>query len=129
MKNKSYRQEDEIRLLFAPHYPSPSKIAHENNLAALIDKVEYRPRGNEYIIPYLRIKVRSKAGTEHPIKSLTVGPGVNQQTIYNALIMFVQSNFQSEDTTIVKQSPENDCECVSVGNIKVRRSLIPFITR
>lgn len=125
MKNKHYSEEKEIRLLFAPYYSDSSEESSEVNLNKLIRKIEYRPRGDEYIIPYMKIRLKHK-NDNYPIKSLTVGPGQNQNTIYNSLIMFIQSNFCIGNSIIKELPNEDDCLCLSVNGIKVKKSLIPF---
>ena len=132
MKNKHYKHEDEVRLLFAPFYDetdsSPSLLLQQELMK---NKVFYRKK-EEYIAPYLKIKVKHKDDKPekrmYPVKSLTVGPGQNQKLIYNALIMFVQTNFPVENPKIRehKDNDGDDCESISVNGIKVRRSLIPF---
>lgn len=126
MKNKHYQEEQEIRLLFAPYYSDSSENSSEYNLNKLMEKIEYRPRGNEYIIPYMKIRLRHRNKSEYPIKSLTVGPGQNQNLIYNSLIMFVQSNYSNGNSLIKNLPDEFDCSCIEVNGIKVRKSLIPF---
>lgn len=125
MKDKNYIDENEVRLLFAPYYMDNSPETSTECLHKLMKKVEYRPRGTEYIIPYLRIRLKSKIENKYPIKSLTVGPGQNQELIYNSLIMFVQSNFQ-KSTSFNRLPDEEGCSCVEVNGIKIRKSLIPF---
>ncbi len=125
MKDENYKDEKEIRLLFAPYYQDEGAATSDENRNILIKKVEYRPRGTEYIIPYLRIRLKAKNENKYPIKSLTVGPGQNQKLIYNSLIMFVQSNFQ-KSTSFNKLPDEGGCTCVEVNGIKIKRSLIPF---
>lgn len=126
MKNPHYADEEEIRLMFAPYYFDESSDVAAVNLEKLMKKVEYRPRGNEFIIPYLKIRLRSKSKGEYPIKSLTVGPGQSQKTIFHSLVMFVQSNFQNTLPSLEELPDEDDCVCIRVNDIIVRRSLIPF---
>ncbi len=126
MKNKYYKEEKEIRLLFAPYYSDETSTLSYENQSKLMQKVYYRPRGIEYIIPYLKIRLKSNSQKKYPIKSLTVGPGQNQDLIFNSLIMFVQSNFNTRQTEAKHQYIENDCVCVEVNGIKIRKSLIPF---
>ena len=115
-----------MRLLFAPNYQDDSNDTSDENRKKLMEKVSYRPRGNEYIIPYLKIKIKSKDNTQYPIKSLTVGPGQNQELIFKSLIMFVQSNFSEMQSDIKLLNDEEGCYCIEVNGIKIRRSRIPF---
>lgn len=126
MKDENYKDEKEVRLLFAPNYQDDSNITSDENRKKLMEKVHYRPRGNEYIIPYLKIRLKSKDNTQHPIKSLTVGPGQNQELIFKSLIMFVQSNFSKTQSDIKLLDDEEGCYCIEVNGIKIRRSRIPF---
>ena len=126
MKDENYRDEKEIRLLFAPYYQDDSAKTSNESRNELMKKVEYRPRGNEYIIPYLKIKLKSEKIDCYPIKSLTVGPGQNQDLIFKSLIMFVQSNFSKTQSDIKEIGIEHGCLCIEVNGIKIRKSLIPF---
>ena len=126
MKNEHYHEEQEIRLLFAPYYSDASEAGSEENLNKLMGKIEYRTRGDEYIIPYMKIRLKNKNEGAYPIKSLTVGPGQNQDLIYRSLIMFVQSNYNNGQSIIKELPDEFDCSCIDVNGIKVRKSLIPF---
>lgn len=127
MKDANYQDEKEVRLLFAPTYPDESEETADENRRYLMKMVEYRPRGNEYIIPYLKIRLKSTLENQYPIKSLTVGPGQNQDLIFKSLIMFVRSNFYTaQSTNITKLEEEHGCLCIEVNGIKIRKSLIPF---
>ena len=126
MKDENYKDEKEVRLLFAPYYQDDSNDTSDENRKNLMKKVSYRPRGNEYIIPYLTIRLKSKNNNQYPIKSLTVGPGQNQELIFKSLIMFVQSNFPETQSDIKLLNDEEGCYCIEVNGIKIRRSRIPF---
>ncbi len=126
MKDENYKDEKEVRLLFAPNYQDESSETSEENKKKLMKLVEYRPRDKEYIIPYLKIRLKSTNDNQYPIKSLTVGPGQNQDLIFKSLIMFVQSNFQKTQSYIKILPNEHDCLCIEVNGIKIRKSLIPF---
>lgn len=126
MKDENYKDEKEVRLLFAPYYQDDSQYTSIENKIKLIKKVEYRPRNNEYIIPYLKIRLKSKFDDQYPVKSLTVGPGQNQNLIFNSLVMFVQSNFNKTQSNLKQHNEEKGCLCVEINGIKIRKSLIPF---
>lgn len=126
MKDENYKDEKEVRLLFAPSYQDESSETSDENRKQLMKLIEYRPRGKEYIIPYLKIRLKSTNDVQYPIKSLTVGPGQNQELIFKSLIMFVQSNFQKTQSYIEILPDEHDCLCIEVNGIKIRKSLIPF---
>lgn len=126
IKDQNYKDEKEVRLLFAPSYQDDSNTKTDENRKQLMNKVYYRPRGTEYIIPYLKIRVKSKDNNQYPIKSLTVGPGQNQELIFKSLIMFIQSNFPKTQSDIKTLKDEFGCLCVEVNGIKIRRSCIPF---
>ncbi len=128
MKNSHYKDEKEIRLLFAPYYPDAATKTAAESQVELMSKIEYRPRQNEYIIPYMKIRIKSSKH-KYPIKSLTVGPGQNQDTIYKSLIMLAQTYFSNNSTKGLYPDNEitkNDCTGVVVNGIGIRKSLIPF---
>lgn len=63
-------------------------------------KIKYRKK-NSRILPYLKCVVVNKDESKYPILSVTVGPGNNQNIIFNAVINILEGNdninFFSED--------------------------------
>ena len=124
IKNEHYCDEREVRMLFTLYY-------NENNASAeakgrLLRKIDFRPRNHD-LVPYIRVRLRNKEQGCWPIKSITVGPGTNQERIYRALIMFIQTKYQSGGlSTLTKKTFSDDCKGVNVNGIDVKYSLIPF---
>jgi len=115
-------------MLFAPYYSQEDalKKSDEALLNDLIKKIQYRSKEQKYIIPYIKVRLKEKNGL-CPFKSITVGPGQNQEIIYKSLIMLVQSRFPNENAvTDYSYHAKNGCSYVTVNGIEVRRSLIPF---
>ncbi len=122
MKHPSFDVEKEVRLLFSP-------IAFwgtddQNDVKELIKFRE----SNGIVKPYMEIKIKHREPQKHPIKSITVGPGRNQEIVFNAIIKFVETHYASEQTQKIKikNCPSKHIEFVKIGEIEVRRSTIPF---
>ena len=84
-KHGGFRQEREARLVFRPF----KKL--ENNFCVR-SKLGYRP-SNHLLIPYLVIYCAETNAHENlgwPIVSLTVGPGHNQDMVFDSLVHFVE---------------------------------------
>ena len=125
VKNEHYRDEREVRMLFSPYYREEAKDIPQKQ-SELMEKVCFRPREHD-IVRYLKIRLRHKNPEKFPIKSITVGPGANQKQIYRALIMFVQSHYQSDTVSFIPEQVFPDhCTGVIVNGIAVKYSLIPF---
>lgn len=121
MKHVSFRGEKETRLLLAPlniNGVEPSKS---------LSLIKYR-ESNGVIKPYIEIHIKHKKNGEHPIKSVTVGPGYNQHLVYNAIQKLIHTRFATEIESIDKPIPSKDklYEYTKIGSIEVRRSTIPF---
>lgn len=93
-KNHYFAHEKEARLLFFPDIDT---------------KIKYRKK-NGRILPYLKCIVVNKDENKYPISSVTVGPGSNQNLIFNAVINILEGHdntkfFPEEDEQeIIKQS-------------------------
>lgn len=122
MKSDLFREEAESRLLFAPVFDDDVPVSHSNDPMNL---VKYREVDGK-IKPYLTIKLRHKTNDCLPVKSLTVGPGRNQNLIFNALIMFLQSNFPIGEVNMTVQQDADGCDYVVINGVKLRTSNIPF---
>jgi hypothetical protein len=131
MKSHHYSAESEIRMMFVPFAFSETGDLTTVSMPRLASKVFYRERTG-LIVPYLKIRLKHKDDKKHerhsPIKSLTIGPGQNQQQIFNALVMCVLSKFYDfkGETNLETKHSDDDCEYVIVNGIEVRRSLVPF---
>lgn len=75
-KNRFFEHEKESRLLFYPMEKT---------------KVEYREK-NSRILPYIKCTIVNKDANKYPIKSITIGPGNNQNLIFNAVINLLEGN-------------------------------------
>lgn len=92
IKHPGFSQENEFRLAFRPY----KTIVDKDNIRRSF--VGYR-ESNHVLIPYLKIycgNILKREGGEYyqpawPVVSLTVGPGYNQNVVFESLIHFVES--------------------------------------
>lgn len=121
MKHNAFVAEKEVRLLFSPI------IFPNEQYADAFKIVDYR-ESNGTIKPYIKIKIKHKEPGKTPIKSVTVGPGHNQQLVFNAMIKLIQAQYSEKCVPIPIPKPRKKAflEVTKVGNIEVRRSTIPF---
>ena len=93
-KNNYFAHEKESRLLFFPTNDTP---------------MLYREKGSR-ILPYFKCTIVNKDKDKLPIKSVTVGPGANQNLVFNAVINMIEGTesgrFYSE--TICEKKLEED---------------------
>lgn len=73
-KNHYFEHERESRLIFHPMKDT---------------EILYREKSNR-ILPFIKCLVVNKNSEKYPIKSITVGPGANQNLIFNAVINFLE---------------------------------------
>ena len=105
-KDKLFEEEVESRLVFARQG----------------EKCEYMV-SNGIIKPYIPVEFTAAPG-KNIIKSITVGPGQNQNLVYNALIhIFNTDKFAFKEDGI---DPEIDISDNAGNLIKIKKSLIPF---
>ena len=123
MKDEAYCEESESRLLFTPYYTIGKNQNEKMN--KVLSLIKFR-ESNGIILPYLPIQIKHKESNKFPIKSITVGPGRNQEFVFNSLILFIQSNFQTTDSRCKDIEEEGQFKSYMIGDIILRRSLIPF---
>lgn len=121
MKHESFKAEKEVRLLFSPI----EFIGIDNNISK--ELVKFR-ESDGITKPYMEIHIKHKKEGKHPIKSVTVGPGTNQDIVFNAIVKFMQLNYSSDITKPLRiiRRPSKHIEYVKIDDIEVRRSTIPF---
>lgn len=73
-KNHFFSHEEESRLLFYPMHGT---------------EILYREK-NSRILPYIKCTVVNKDSEKYPIKSITVGPGTNQNLVFNSVINILE---------------------------------------
>lgn len=118
-KHDSFSEENESRLLFRPIYMVSAENA--SNL------VNYRVSDNK-IIPYMKIKIRGKkegAIRQPVIKSLTIGPGQNQDLIFEALKHYVSNKFPKDENQFELMS-RKDYSYIKVNGVEIRKASMPF---
>ncbi len=126
MKHEGFKNELEMRLIFSPLY-FPTQETFIDSLSS----INYR-EANGVIKPYMKIHIKHKDDGKLPIKSVTVGPGHNQQLVYNAVIKMIQTRFHAGSCKGLSISENKEhykidfCEYRVVNGIEVRRSTIPF---
>lgn len=107
-KDEGFSEEKESRLVF---------YTFDSNRYGIDFKIKYNI-SNGIIKPTLNIKFVSDKTEENIINSFTVGPGQNQNLIFNALIhIFDRKNFSFNESV-----SEHTCE----NGIKILKSSIPF---
>ena len=118
MKDKSFKEEKESRLLFVVTLPT-----NPDNLKPILN---FRKKGN-IIVPYIEAKIHTKTYTPAPIKSITVGPGENQNLVYEAFYQYILCSYPNVDSSGEgREKVESGCNCIRVHGIDLRRSLTPF---
>lgn len=118
-KHDAFSEENESRLLFRPLYMDG--VSDASNL------VNYRVSGGK-VIPYMKIQVQGKEelGRRKPvILSLTVGPGQNQDIIFDALKHFVWNKFPSNESHF-ELINRKDYSYIKVNGVEIRKASIPF---
>ncbi|MCH5250350.1 MAG: DUF2971 domain-containing protein [Lachnospiraceae bacterium] len=121
-KHDAFAEENESRLLFRPLYLEDTVGVKDAR-----DLVNYRVSNNK-VIPYLKVKVRGKEekGKRSPvILSLTVGPGENQDLIFDALKHFVRNKFPNSENHF-EPIYRKDYSYIKVNGIEIRKASIPF---
>lgn len=122
MKHVSFKEEEECRLLIPlVYFPQ-----HEDE-SCLLERINYR-ESNGIIKPYIKVQLyRCDHKNKTPIKSITVGPGENQEQIFNALILLVNSRFPKGKTSLrVLNNPNKHYDYIVVNGIEIRKSNYPF---
>lgn len=118
-KHDSFMEENESRLLFRPIYMESAESA--SNL------IHYRVNDGK-IIPYMKIKIKSndEGNVRIPvIKSLTIGPGQNQDLIFEALRHFVWNKFPKEENQF-EILQRRDYSYIKINGIEIRKASMPF---
>ena|GEM_PF-6508040 len=124
MKHQGFEEEHEVRLIFSPLYSQYESISDS------ISRIKYR-ENDGVIKPYMKIQVKHKEENRTPINSVTVGPGKNQQLVFNALIKLIQSRFPPKDDDYsIPEVKDHEivpfCRYTEIGGIQVRYSTIPL---
>ena len=118
MKNKSFEEEKESRLLFTITNPNEPK-----NLKPILC---FRKKGN-FVVPYIETKIYIKPRATAPIRSITIGPSENQDLTFELFFQYILAKFPSiNNKNEGKITEENGCTCIQVHGIKLRRSKTPF---
>lgn len=121
-KHDAFAEENESRLLFRPLY-----LEDTVDIKDARGLVNYRVSNNK-VIPYLKVRVRGKEekSKRNPvILSLTVGPGENQDLIFDALKHFVRNKFPSNESHF-EPINRKDYSYIKVNGIEIRKASIPF---
>jgi ribosomal protein L20A (L18A) len=87
LKAADFRAEKEVRIAFREQFDTVDK--ENSDYQEIRSIVQYRVNNN-LIIPYLKIGWRSISESTYPIKSITIGPGRNQQAIFQSIIQFIE---------------------------------------
>lgn len=111
-KNKGFAEEKESRLIF---YTADAKDAGIKPF-----DIKYIPTGN-ILKPTLNVQFRAIDENKGIIKRLTVGPGQNQDLIYQALIHILGGT----DKSVRNDKPKANGE-IKINNVSIRKSSIPF---
>lgn len=108
-KNEAFKEERESRMVFAPDNVKCKYVVSDGKIK-----------------PYIPITFLTKKGA-NIIKSITVGPGENQNLVYNALIHIFDSKkfrFQEDNgnQSIASKNMPYPCQ----NGVKIKKSEIPF---
>jgi len=118
MKDQSFMEEAESRLLFVVTIPNSPKD--------LMPLLRFRKKGSD-IVPYIEARVYKNSGIQTPVRSITIGPGENQSLVFEAFYQFVLCNFPPLDQgSEGNKSMVDGCDCIRVHGIDLRRSTTPF---
>ena len=104
-KNHFFEHEKESRLLFFPFENTP---------------IRYRQK-NGKILPFICCTVVNKDKNKYPVKSITVGPGADQELVFNAVINYVEGIknkvfFKEEDfQKALKKPPVFEGDLTKIG--------------
>jgi hypothetical protein len=123
MKHPCFKTEKEVRLLFAPTHNGLS------NAKEPLDFIRFRGSKN-LIKPYIDIHIKHKKSenkNEYPIKSVTIGPGIEQKLVFQAMQQLIQRMYDFEPPREKpKPNEKKYYEYVDIGSIQLRRSMLPF---
>ncbi|MCL2146355.1 MAG: DUF2971 domain-containing protein [Synergistaceae bacterium] len=124
MKHPGFEDESEVRLLFSPNY-YPEHTAMD---AAKL--IQYRETDG-ILKPYMDIHIKHNDSDKKIIKSITVGPGLNQTLVLNAIIKLVQTRFTGSIDPVQKFNDwdveeEQYYKHTMIGDIEVRCSTLPY---
>jgi hypothetical protein len=124
MKHPAFLEENEYRLLFSLRYSGGS-----NNREKSINWIQYRET-NGVVKPYLPVTLFGEkiTGEACPlVRSITVGPGHNQQLVFDALVKAIHSRYyRDRDIPRLVSCTSKHYIYTKIGDIEVRRSTIPF---
>lgn len=113
IKDAAFTDEQESRLLFWP------VVDNENQL---LTNVKYRILRN-LIAPYIEAKFTPINKDDNPISGIVVGPGANQNEVFNALIHMLETD---RDSYAYIDDPAIKLYTTKKSKITIRKSEIPF---
>lgn len=144
-KHQAFSPEEEVRLAVRPiAVPLNYKGPDEGKLSGIFRAKIYHIESNHILKPRLKIQWKNdgtgNSVTNSPIKSITAGPGVNQQMTYQSIIHYIEyeldnipvlSKVEREKLKIAEsvkasKSSFKDTYVTNKGII-VRKSNIPYI--
>ena len=112
LKHKDFKDEKESRFIVSPlYYESPKDIS---------EQIHYRIKNN-IVVPYLKVKIRKTDKISPIIKSITVGPGSNQNVVYLGIKHFLINKSYKDE---IEYEKIRDGECIN--GIILRKSKTPF---
>ncbi len=121
MKHYAFSEEKESRLLIPLVYFPPQETS--NNLLSLIN---YR-ESSGIVKPYIKVKIFNKSKSKTPIKSVTIGPGINQEQVFNAIVLLIKTRFPNGKTNLTIQNNKAECcDYITVNGIIIKKSNYPF---
>lgn len=113
IKDKAFIDEKESRLLFWPVVDSENE---------LLTKVKYRILRN-LIAPYIEVKFTPINKEDNPIRGIVIGPGVNQNEVFNAVIHMLETD---RDSYTYIDDPAIKHYTTKKSKITINKSEIPF---
>lgn len=145
-KHSAFSPEEEVRLAVRPlNVPLDCVEPRLDKLSGMFKAKIHHMESNHILKPRIKIQWRKKVGADQrnggtPIKSITVGPGANQQMTYQSIIHYIEYELEHIPTIqTIEQKRIELAEKIrtSTGNFKdtyatnkgiiVRKSVIPYI--
>ena len=113
IKDKAFIDEKESRLLFWPVVDSENE---------LLTNIKYRILRN-LIAPYIEVKFTPVNKDDNPIDGIVVGPGTNQNEVFNAIIHMLETD---RDSYAYIDNPKIMEYTTKKTRITIEKSKIPF---
>ena len=124
IKTSPFHKEEEVRIAFRE---KETPVYTNSGISSLTTNIQHRIK-NHIIIPYILVGWISKDKTAYPIKSITIGPGKNQQVVFDSIVSFIEKQDKSIINSInVKDYGRKNSYYETKNGIKIKLSDIKYI--